>query len=92
MLGDLISQLDRPELAASVMETLDPALAVAIDARASDASMTVAEFVAGAVRSFVDTADDDLWFQLITVIRKAEDPGLAAVRTILGWVATQRDH
>jgi hypothetical protein len=90
MLGALIAQLDRPELAAEVLGTLDPDLALAIEARAAAASMTTADFVAGAVRAFIDSADDDLWFQMLTVMRKAEDPGLTAVQTILKWVATER--
>ncbi|CAM5317497.1 hypothetical protein AFEL58S_00725 [Afipia felis] len=90
MLGALIAQLDRPELAAQVLDTLDPDLATAIEKRAADASMATAEFVAGAVRAFIDSADDNLWFQMLTVIRKADDPGLMAVQTILKWVATER--
>jgi len=39
------------------------------------------------VRAFVEQADDDLWFQLLTVMRKSDDPGLAAVQAILRWVA-----
>jgi hypothetical protein len=58
--------------------------------RAAAASMATEDFVAGAVRTFLDSADDDLWFQMLTVIRKADDPGLAAVQTILKWVATER--
>jgi hypothetical protein len=52
--------------------------------------MSVEAFVSGAVHEFVERADDDLWFQLMTVIRKSEDPGLAAVQTILRWVITPR--
>jgi hypothetical protein len=90
MLGALIAQLDQPELAAEVLDTLDPDLAVAIEMRAAAASMATADFVAGAVRAFIDSADDDLWFQMLTVIRKVDDPGLTAVQTILKWVATER--
>lgn len=90
MLGALIAQLDRPELAAEVLRTLDPDLAVAIEMRAAAASMTTTAFVAGAVRTFIDSANDDLWFQMLTIIRKADDPGLTAVQTILKWVATER--
>ena len=90
MLGALIAQLDRPDLAAQVLDTLDPDLAIAIEMRAAGASMETAEFVAGAVRAFIDSPDDHLWFQMITVIRKADDPGLTAVQTILKWVATER--
>ena len=52
--------------------------------------MPVADFVAGAVREFLESADDDLWFQLLTIIRKSHDPGLSAVQTILTWVVTER--
>jgi hypothetical protein len=90
MLGDLIAQLDRAEVTAGVLATLDTAVSDSIARRAADVSMTPAEFASGAVREFVDSADDDLWFQLLTHIRKADDPGLVAVQTILGWVVTAR--
>lgn len=90
MLGALVAQLDRPELAAEVLGTLDPDLAAAIEMRAAAASMATADFVSGAVRAFLDSADDGLWFQMLTVIRQADDPGLTAVQTILRWVATER--
>jgi hypothetical protein len=51
--------------------------------------MSLADFSAGAVREFVERADDDLWFQLLTIVRKANDPGLVAVQTILEWVVTE---
>jgi hypothetical protein len=89
MLGELIARLDRPDIADGVMATLDPEVARRIEARAADGSMPVADFVAGAVREFLDGAQDDLWFQLLTVVRKSDDPGLAAVRTILAWVVTE---
>lgn len=90
MLGELIAQLDRPDLANNVMTTLDSDVARQVERRASAASMTVTDFVAGAVREFVDRADDDLWFQLLTIIRKSDNPGLTAVQTILKWVVTER--
>jgi len=86
MLGDLIAKLDRPGVAAAVLATLDPVIAGQIEKRAAAEAMPVADFVAGAVRDFVERADDDLWFQLITVMRKAEDPGIAAIHAILQWV------
>ncbi len=86
MLGDLIAALERPEVISNVLSTLDPELVAKIAERAAQASMTVGDFSAGAVRTFLDEADDDLWFQLLTLIRKSEDPGLSAVQTILRWV------
>jgi hypothetical protein len=49
--------------------------------------MVAADFAASAVRDFVDRADDEHWAQLVTIMRKAGDPGLAAIQAILGWVA-----
>jgi len=90
VLGDLIAQLDRPDVAAGVMATLDPAVSESIAHRAAGLSMSPAEFITGAVREFIERADDDLWFQLLTRIRKADDPGLVAVQTILRWVVTEK--
>jgi hypothetical protein len=87
MLGDLIANLDRPGVAAAVLTTLDPAVAAQIERRATAEAMAVADFAAGAVRNFVERADDELWFQLLTVMRKAENPGIAAIQSILRWVA-----
>lgn len=88
MLGDLIAALERPEVIADVLSSLRPDLAAKVAERAAQASMSVGDFSAGAVRAFLDEADDELWFQLLTVIRKSEDPGLSAVQTILRWVVT----
>jgi len=78
--------MERPEEVAGVLSTLHPELAAKVAERAAQASMSVGDFSAGAVRAFLDEADDDLWFQLLTLIRKSEDPGLEAVQTILRWV------
>jgi hypothetical protein len=83
MLGDLINSLDRPDVAASVLATLDPTVAASIAERAAASALPPPDFMARAVRDFVERADDDRWFQLLTIMRKAEDPGLAAVHAIL---------
>lgn len=88
MLGDIIANLDNTDLVASLLSALDPDLRVRVEVRAAAVSMTPAEFASGAVREFVELGDDELWFQLLTVIRKAEDPGLTAIRTILQWTVT----
>ena len=92
MLGDLIAQLDQPDVAAKVLETLDPDLQAQLAKRAEAASMSLADFAAGAVRDFAERADDDLWFQLVTIMRKTADPGPVAVQTILEWVVTKSPH
>src|SRR5262249_24816852 len=58
-----------------------------LERRAAAAAMTVAAFAAGAVRDFVERADYERWLQPLTIKRKAENPGLAAIQAILGWVA-----
>ena len=90
VLGELIAQLDRPDITNSLIATLPFEIARRIELRATASSLTVTEFVAGAVREFVDSADDDLWFQLLTIVRKSDDPGLSAVQTILTWVVTEK--
>lgn len=90
MLGDLIAQLDQPDVSAKVLDTLEPDLQRQLVKRADAASMSLADFATGAVREFIERADDDLWFQLLTVIRKSEHPGLVAVQTILEWVVRER--
>jgi hypothetical protein len=90
MLGELVAELDRPDVANSVMTTLHADIAREIERRATAASMPISDFVAGAVREFLESADDDLWFQLLTIVRKSDDPGLSAVQTILTWTVTDR--
>ncbi len=87
MLGDIMARLSQPEIAVGVLKSIDPEIAAEIVRRAEIHNMRPADFVAGALREFVDRADDDHWAQLMTYIRKAEDPGLTAVEVILGWVA-----
>ena len=83
MLGTLIASLDDPEVAAGVVALDDPALAVRIAAAAAALGRPPAEIVAATVRDFLDTASDDHWVQLIGIMNRAADPGLAALRAIL---------
>jgi hypothetical protein len=68
------------------LTTLDPTLPGQNENRPTAEGMTPEDFVTGAVREFVERADDNLWFQLLTIMRTAEDPGLAAIHAILQWV------
>ena len=86
MLGNLIANLDRPDVASTVLASLEPDVIARIEQRAAAAAMIAPDFIAGAVREFMERADDELWFQLLTIMRKAEDPGIVAIQTILGWV------
>ncbi|MGH7121284.1 MAG: hypothetical protein ACREFP_20220 [Acetobacteraceae bacterium] len=91
VLGDLIAKLDRPDVCAGVLATLDAEIARQVERRAQAVSMTAPDFAAGAVREFMERASDELWFELLTIIRKAEDPGIAAVQTILRWVVVEQE-
>jgi uncharacterized NAD-dependent epimerase/dehydratase family protein len=57
MLGDLIANLDRPGIAAVVLTTLDSAVPAQIEHRTAAEAMAVADFVAGAVREFVEPCE-----------------------------------
>jgi hypothetical protein len=84
MLGRLIASLDDPEVAAGLVAALgDPDLLGRLAAAAKTAGQPEPALVASAVRHFVETASDDLWTQLIGIMNRAEDPGLAAMRAIL---------
>ncbi|MBV8496193.1 MAG: hypothetical protein JO361_05365 [Gammaproteobacteria bacterium] len=87
MLGDLVVNLDRPDVTDAVLATMEPIVAIRLKERSAAAAMAAADFAAAAVRDFVDRADDSQWAQLLAIMRKADDPGLAAIRAILGWVA-----
>ena len=84
MLGPLISSLDDPQVSAALVAALnDPGLLARMATVGDEAGQSQAQLVASAVRSFLDTASDDLWTQLIDIVNRAEDPGLAAMRAIL---------
>jgi len=86
MLGDLIATLDQPEVVDEVLASLAAPIRQRLEMRADEAHMSVPDFAAGAVRDFVERSDDEHWFQLLTLIRQTEEPGLVAVQTILRWV------
>ncbi|CDX53670.1 conserved hypothetical protein [Mesorhizobium plurifarium] len=84
MLGDIIASLEDPRAATAIVAAFDePALAARLTAAADVSGRSPAEIVGSAVRNFIDTASDDLWTQLIGIMNRAPDPGLAAMRAIL---------
>lgn len=89
MLGDLIAQLDRPEVAAAALAALnDEELTSTIERYADANEIGLAECVAGIVRSFVDQADDEPWMQLVGIMARAsDDPTIAAFGAILRYCA-----
>jgi len=84
MLGRLIDSLDDPTVAAVLLAALDDsALRDRLEAAAEAAGEAPAAVLAAAVRGFIETASDELWTQLIGVMSRSDDPGLAAVHAIL---------
>lgn len=88
MFGELIAQLDRPEIAAEALAVLqDNELESTIRRYAAANDIAVADCMAGIVKSFLDQANDDAWLQLVGIMGRSEDPGLAALGAILRYCA-----
>lgn len=84
MLGNLIASLDDPKVAMGLLAAFDePALLARLTAVADESGRPPADIVGSTVRNFMETASDDLWTQLIAIMNRADDPGLAAMRAIL---------
>lgn len=84
MLGQWLQTLDNPHIASGILASLDdPALARRLGAAAEARHRPPADVMASTVHGFLDTASDDHWVQLIGIMNRAGDPGLAAIRTIL---------
>jgi hypothetical protein len=84
MLGKLIDDLDDPNVVLDLVAALDaPGLLTRIGRAAEAEGLTPSAYLAASVRTFVDEASDDTWLQLVGIMNRAEDPSLAAMRTIL---------
>jgi len=84
MLGNLIASLDDPKVSMTLVAAFDePALLARLALAADESGRLPAEIVGSTIRNFMETASDDLWTQLIGIMNRADDPGLAAMRAIL---------
>jgi len=84
MLGALIESLDDPKVAVELIAALDdPALSERLANVGGSAGRPEWDVLASTIRGFLETASDDHWLQLISIMNRAEDPGLAAIRAIL---------
>ncbi|MBX9591276.1 MAG: hypothetical protein K2X43_18460 [Hyphomonadaceae bacterium] len=85
LLGAIIANLSDET---SVLETLASLDDVVLLARMREAAAASGEplgsFASAAVGSFVARADDAAWLSLMAVTSKADDPGKACLRYILG--------
>jgi tagatose-1,6-bisphosphate aldolase non-catalytic subunit AgaZ/GatZ len=85
LLGSIIANLSDET---SILETLTSLDDLVLMARVREAAAEAGEplgcFARAAVGSFVAYADDAAWLSLMAVASKAEDPGRACLRYILG--------
>lgn len=84
MLGKFISDLDDPQVVLDLVAALEaPDLLARIGRAAAAEGQTPSAYLAVSVRTFVDTASDDAWLQLVGIMIRAADPSLAAMRAII---------
>lgn len=88
LLGSIIANLSDE---ASVLETLasldDLVLLARMRGAAATSGESLGSFASAAVGSFVARADDAAWLSLMAVMSKADHPGKACLRYILGsWI------
>ena len=85
LLGSIIANLSDET---SILETLASLDDLVLMARMREAAAAAGEplgcFASGVVGSFVTRADDAAWLSLMAVASKADDPGSACLRYILG--------
>jgi hypothetical protein len=85
LLGSIIANLSDET---SILETLASLDDLVLMARLREAAAAAGEplgcFASGVVGSFVTCADDAAWLSLRAVTSKADDPGSACLRYILG--------
>lgn len=87
MFGALLASLDNPRTVERLIDALGvEGLAERLENAAAAEAMEPASHFATIVRSFMETASDDHFVQLIGIMNRSEDPGLAAVRAILNKV------
>lgn len=84
--------MDDPKVALGLVAALgDPALSGRLAAAAEAEGRTAADVMTSAVRGFLDTAPDDHWLQLVGIMSRAQDPGLAALRAILATALPEKE-
>jgi hypothetical protein len=85
LLGAIIANLSDET---SILETLasldDLVLLARMREAAAEAGEPLGSFASAVVGSFVARADDTAWLSLMAVTSKADDPGKACLRYILG--------
>lgn len=87
MFGALLASLDNPRTVERLIDALGmEGLLKRLENAAALEAMEPANYFATIIRSFMEAASDDHFVQLIGIMNRCEDPGLAAVRAILNKV------
>ena len=85
LLGSIIANLSDETSIHETLASLDDLVLMARMGEATtQAGLPLGCFASAAVGSFVARADDATWLSLMAVTSKAEDPGKACLRYILG--------
>ena len=85
LLGSIITNLSDETTILETLASLEDVVLLARMRGAADAAgEPLGSFVSAAVGSFVARADDAAWLSLMAVTSKADDPGKACLRYILG--------
>lgn len=91
-LGAFIARLENERDAAEAIEAFgDLVLFAAVASAAERYGESPGAYVAASVSGFAATAGDAEWLGLVAAMERAEDPGRAALRRMLGW-ALARDR
>jgi hypothetical protein len=86
ILGQVLNQLGDESFAAEALVGMDDLpLMVAVQEAGRRFGETASTYAVGAVRRFAAFADDEDWLALMTALERADDPGAACLRQMLGW-------
>jgi hypothetical protein len=84
MIGRLLDAIDDPGAAAALLRAVEtPELSARLTHVSQEAGVLPEDLLAGILRAFLDGASDDQWVQLVGIMGRAQDPGLAALRSIV---------
>jgi hypothetical protein len=87
ILGDVIARLEDETVAAEMLLRLDDlGLVAEMTRRAADAGVPLGRYATWAVRHYADSAPDDEWTQLIGVLGRTDDPGVACLKRTFAYV------
>ena len=85
MLGKILTSLTTAAAAEEALAAIsDPGLLARVRAEASTHNVTPGAFTAAAIRHQLDHAGEESWLDLIGLMSRSPQPGVAALTAILG--------